>query len=112
MIYLSGVPNAFVYWLIASVVVTVVTSAMSNAEHLKLKREGQLADPGGVTDFRSAWTKQEDEIILSSVSELGPKWGEIAARLPGRTEHAARNRHHRLTSRGSAGGGELGGSGP
>ena len=65
---------------------------------MKLKREGQLQlnGEGGVAgDLRSAWTRQEDEIILSSVLEFGPKWVEIAARLPGRTEHAARNRYHR-----------------
>ena len=48
----------------------------------------------------SAWTRTEDEIILNSVLEFGPKWVDIAARLPGRTEHAARNRYHRLSSRG------------
>ena len=36
---------------------------------------------------------------------LRPKWVEIATRLPGRTEHAARNRYHRLTSRNGGGGG-------
>ena len=30
------------------------------------------------------------------MDEFGPKWLEIAARLPGRTDHAARNRYHRL----------------
>jgi len=30
------------------------------------------------------------------VEEFGPKWLEIATRLPGRTDHAARNRYHRL----------------
>lgn len=77
----------------------------SAADQMKLKREGQLQlnGEGGVAgDLRSAWTRQEDEIILSSVLEFGPKWVEIAARLPGRTEHAARNRYHRLTTRGAA----------
>jgi hypothetical protein len=41
-------------------------------------------------------SREEDEIILQSVDEFGPKWLEIAARLPGRTDHAARNRYHRL----------------
>ena len=29
-------------------------------------------------------SREEDEIILQSVDEFGPKWLEIAARLPGR----------------------------
>jgi len=45
---------------------------------------------------RLGWSKEEDNLILSSVAELGPKWMEIAARLPTRTDHAARNRYHRL----------------
>ena len=45
----------------------------------------------------------QDDIILSYVMEQGPKWVEIAARLPGRTEHAARNRYHRLASRSAKG---------
>ena len=45
---------------------------------------------------RLTWSKEEDDIILQSVDEFGPKWLEIAARLPGRTDHAARNRYHRL----------------
>ncbi|EOD36133.1 hypothetical protein EMIHUDRAFT_70896, partial [Emiliania huxleyi CCMP1516] len=42
---------------------------------------------------RLGWSKEEDNLILSSVAELGPKWMEIAARLPNRTDHAARNRY-------------------
>jgi len=47
---------------------------------------------------RVSWTKAEDETILSSVRELGHKWNKIAERLPGRTDHAIRNRFHRLQS--------------
>ena len=66
----------------------------------KLRKDMQSSDPAQQNgDLRSAWTKTEDEIILSSVNEFGPKWVEIAGRLPGRTEHAARNRYHRLVSR-------------
>ena len=69
----------------------------------KLRKDMQSSDPAQHNgDLRSAWTKTEDEIILSSVNEFGPKWVEIAGRLPGRTEHAARNRYHRLVSRGAA----------
>lgn len=45
---------------------------------------------------RLSWTPHEDGTILSSVGELGHKWNKIALRLPGRTEHAIRNRYHRL----------------
>ena len=41
---------------------------------------------------------QEDDLIRASVLQLGPKWGLIANRLKGRTEHAVRNRWHRLQS--------------
>ena len=45
---------------------------------------------------RISWTKAEDETILRGVSEMGHKWNKIAERLPGRTDHAIRNRFHRL----------------
>lgn len=47
---------------------------------------------------RVSWSRQEDETIVQSVSEFGHKWGRIAQRLPGRTEHAIRNRYSRLQS--------------
>jgi hypothetical protein len=45
---------------------------------------------------RVSWTKAEDDAILCSVREMGHKWNKIAERLPGRTDHAIRNRFHRL----------------
>ena len=45
---------------------------------------------------RMSWTPTEDAIILTSVRELGHKWNKIATKLHGRTEHAIRNRYHRL----------------
>ena len=45
---------------------------------------------------RLSWTPMEDQIIIASVDELGHKWYKIAQRLPGRTEHAIRNRYHRV----------------
>ena len=45
---------------------------------------------------RVSWTKAEDDTILKGVSEMGHKWNKIAERLPGRTDHAIRNRFHRL----------------
>lgn len=53
------------------------------------KREG-AAEP------RHSWTAEEDAIIMSSVAECGRRWNRIAERLPRRTEHAIRNRWHRL----------------
>mmetsp|Transcript_25314 Transcript_25314/g.59036 ORF Transcript_25314/g.59036 Transcript_25314/m.59036 type:complete len:534 (+) Transcript_25314:113-1714(+) len=41
---------------------------------------------------RLGWTPAEDAIIEAGVSELGHRWLLIASRLPGRTDHAIRNR--------------------
>jgi len=47
---------------------------------------------------RVSWSAAEDSTIMRSVEELGHKWQKISARLPGRTEHAIRNRYSRLQS--------------
>ena len=47
---------------------------------------------------RVTWSRFEDETILLSVQDLGHRWNRIADRLPGRTEHAIRNRFARLQS--------------
>ena len=49
--------------------------------------------------LRVSWTRHEDDMIRMSVSRMGPRWATIAAELPGRTEHAVRNRWHRLQER-------------
>ena len=51
---------------------------------------------GGEPRFRYSWTAEEDEVILLGVSECGRRCNKIAQRLPRRTEHAIRNRWHRL----------------
>merc|ERR1712005_88472 len=44
-----------------------------------------------------SWTRWEDEILISQLNELGGyQWEAIAAHLPGRTDHAVRNRYHKL----------------
>ena len=47
---------------------------------------------------RREWTPYEDERILSGVHEFGKQWRRIAARLPGRSDDAVRNRWSRLKS--------------
>lgn len=49
------------------------------------------------------WTHQEDTVIMSLVNECGPRWRQIAKHLPTRTEHAIRNRWHRLQKMHQAG---------
>ena len=41
--------------------------------------------PGGAHENMKAWDPEEDDIILSMHSQIGPKWKEIVQRLPGRT---------------------------
>lgn len=47
---------------------------------------------------RLSWTRAEDATIIEAVQQLGNRWFQIAQRLPGRTDHAIRNRYHRLIS--------------
>jgi hypothetical protein len=70
---------------------------MERERGLGLEADGNAVGNGN--EGRYGWTREEDETILNAVLELGHKWVQVAARLPGRTEHATRNRYHRLTSR-------------
>ena len=45
---------------------------------------------------RQCWSREEDQLILATVAEVGSKWGLIASLMCNRTEHAVRNRHNRL----------------
>lgn len=64
----------------------------------KARRVDQAAPSGReAASPRVSWSRGEDSIIVTSVAELGHRWNTIAERLPGRTEHAIRNRYHRLT---------------
>jgi hypothetical protein len=43
----------------------------------------------------SAWTEQEDKILIEKFQVLGSKWVEIANHLPGRTGNNVKNRWHK-----------------
>ena len=63
----------------------------------KSKKDSTSDDDGPTPRAeRVQWSKFEDATIVQSVEELGHKWYLIAQRLPGRTDHAIRNRYHRL----------------
>ena len=65
------------------------------------------ADGSAHKPERISWTRAEDATIVQSVAELGHKWYLIAQRLPGRTDHAIRNRYHRLQAMRNDGTGAL-----
>jgi hypothetical protein len=52
--------------------------------------------PASSKKDRTEWTAWEDETINQSVAELGTRWRAIAARMPGRSDDAVRNRYARL----------------
>jgi len=61
------------------------------------KKTHEGASSTSVDDkVRVGWTRHEDETIRACVRSVGPRWSLIAGELPGRTEHAVRNRWHRL----------------
>jgi hypothetical protein len=49
--------------------------------------------------LNSQWTEAEDEILLKTYREIGPKWFEIASYLPGRARNNVKNRYFALQRR-------------
>jgi hypothetical protein len=64
--------------------------------HVKRPVEVGTPPPEEPAAPRVSWSCEEDAIIFAAVAEFGNRWFIVAQRLPGRTEHAIRNRYHRL----------------
>jgi len=78
-------------------------SSISMKARKHLSDEGTSAElptvkADGSKPERMSWTREEDATIIAAVQEIGNRWFQIAQRLPGRTDHAIRNRYHRLLS--------------
>jgi len=78
-------------------------NGVANCGHDLIKNKRMCTTSSGATGRSSgrgaervSWTRSEDETIMSGVREFGHKWTKITANLPGRTDHAVRNRFHRL----------------
>jgi len=52
--------------------------------------------PGGAHGHAKQWEPEEDLLIIEYHGKLGPKWKDIAERLPGRSVASVRNRHQRI----------------
>jgi hypothetical protein len=50
---------------------------------------------------KNEWTEAEDEILLQTYQEVGPKWFVIAGFLPGRGKNSVKNRYFMLQHRAS-----------
>jgi hypothetical protein len=48
---------------------------------------------------KSEWTEADDELLVESYSEVGPKWFIIAGLLPGRARNDVKNRYFTLRRR-------------
>jgi hypothetical protein len=47
----------------------------------------------------SSWTSEEDFLLIQKYNELGPKWVQIAAFFPNRTDSMMKNRFNKLQRR-------------
>jgi len=63
-----------------------LSSAAELRQRLAHTREGR----------RVSWAPHEDDLIRQNIRHYGTNWTYLASVLPGRTEHAIRNRWHRL----------------
>jgi len=52
--------------------------------------------PGGVHEHMRAWDPEEDNVIITLLDQLGPKWSRIVQQLPGRSVSSVRNRWQRI----------------
>jgi hypothetical protein len=48
------------------------------------------------TLLKGEWTETEDQILLQTYCEIGPKWFVIASFLPGRAKNSVKNRYFTL----------------
>jgi len=51
---------------------------------------------GGVHEHMRAWDPEEDNVIITLLDQLGPKWSRIVQQLPGRSVSSVRNRWQRI----------------
>jgi hypothetical protein len=49
--------------------------------------------------LKSEWTEAEDQVLLQTYREIGPKWFVIASLLPGRAKNSVKNRYFALERR-------------
>eukprot|EP00316_Scyphosphaera_apsteinii_P015753 CAMPEP_0119314290 /NCGR_PEP_ID=MMETSP1333-20130426/32306_1 /TAXON_ID=418940 /ORGANISM="Scyphosphaera apsteinii, Strain RCC1455" /LENGTH=398 /DNA_ID=CAMNT_0007319371 /DNA_START=67 /DNA_END=1263 /DNA_ORIENTATION=+ len=68
------------------------------AEATATSRMLEQNQSGCSSEERGRWSREEDATILNTVVECGRKWRKCAQMMPGRTEHAIRNRFYRLST--------------